>query len=144
MGPFWKKPETLDISDIEAFPLLDSSARCPKFKFRYTVNVPAGGVTGEAMLLLRVYTLDVNTGELIVVGNGITRLFNENNNDQVRLVYLHISFYWNRYRLGLFVDALIPCLLLTEWQATWKSCMDLRGSNIYSFHGRQVAEISIA
>lgn len=87
MGPFWKAPATLDIPDIEAFPLLDSSARNPKFRCRYTVNVPSGGITGEAMLLLRIYTLDVNTGELIVIGNGIIRLFNEDDNDEVCVVY---------------------------------------------------------
>ena len=85
LGPFWKKPATMDIPDIEAFPLLDSSARCPKFKFRYTVDVPTGGITGEAMLLLRIYTLDVNTGELIVIGNCIFRLFTEDENDEVHV-----------------------------------------------------------
>lgn len=85
LGPFWKKPATLHIPDIEAFPELDSSARCPKFNFRYTVNVPAEGITGEAVLLLRIYTLDVNTGELIVVGNSIIRLFTENENEEWHL-----------------------------------------------------------
>lgn len=75
----------MDIPDIEAFPLLDSSARCPKFEFKYVVNVPAGGITGEAMLLLRIYTLDVNSGELVVIGNSIIRVFNENENDEVNL-----------------------------------------------------------
>lgn len=73
----------MDIPDIEAFPVLDSSARCPKFEFKYVVNVPAGGITGEAMLLLRIYTLDVNSGELVVIGNSIIRVFNENENDEV-------------------------------------------------------------
>ncbi|XP_015769135.1 PREDICTED: uncharacterized protein LOC107347559 isoform X2 [Acropora digitifera] len=81
LDPFWKKPPTLDIPDIEAYPLLDSSARCPKFHSRFYVGLPATGITGEAMLLLRIYTLDVNTGELIVVGNSIVRLFNENGNE---------------------------------------------------------------
>lgn len=83
LDPFWKKPATLDIPDIEAFPLLNSSARCPKFHSQFYVDLPATGITGEAMLLLRIYTLDVNTGELIVVGNSIVRLFNENGNNEV-------------------------------------------------------------
>ena len=83
LGPFWKKPETLDIPDIEAFPLLDSSARCPKFDYKYTVNAPAGGVTEEAMMLLRIYTLDVNSGELIVIGNSIIRVFTEKGDNEV-------------------------------------------------------------
>ena len=74
----------MDVPDIEAFPLLESWARCPKFQFRYSVNVPAEGITGEAVLLLRIYTLDVNTGELLVVGNSVIRLFKENENDEVR------------------------------------------------------------
>ena len=36
------------------------------------------------MLLLRIYSLDVNTGELLVVGNSVIRLFKENENDEVR------------------------------------------------------------
>lgn len=83
LDPFWEKPKTLDIPDIEAFPLLDSSARSPKFQYRYTVKTPHGGITGEAMLLLRIYTLDVNSGELIVFGNSVIRVFIEKENDEV-------------------------------------------------------------
>lgn len=74
----------MDIPDIEALPLLDSSARSPKFQYRYTVNTPRQGITGEAMLLLRIYTLDVNSGELIVFGNSIIRVFTKKENDEVR------------------------------------------------------------
>ena len=73
----------MDIPDIEALPLLDSSARSPKFQYRYTVNTPRQGITGEAMLLLRIYTLDVNSGELIVFGNSIIRVFTKKENDEV-------------------------------------------------------------
>ena len=83
LDPFWEKPKTLNIPDIEAFPLLDSSARSPKFQHRYTVKTPHGGITGEAMLLLRIYTLDVNSGELIVFGNSVIRVFIEKENDEV-------------------------------------------------------------
>lgn len=83
LDPFWEKPRTLKIPDIEAFPLLDSSARSPKFQYRYTVQTTNGGITGEAMLLLRIYTLDVNSGELIVFGNSIIRVFIGKENDEV-------------------------------------------------------------
>lgn len=73
----------MNIPDIEALPLLDSSARSPKFQYRYTVNTPRQGITGEAMLLLRIYTLDVNSGELIVFGNSIIRVFIKKENDEV-------------------------------------------------------------
>lgn len=107
LDPFWKKPATLDIPDIEAYPLLDSSARCPKFHSRFYVGLPATGITGEAMLLLRIYTLDVNTGELIVVGNSIVRLFNENGNEVLEfllLIYIIIHIF-----LGVVGSSLIEC-----------------------------------
>lgn len=85
LDPFWKKPATLDIPDIEAFPLLESSARCPKFRFRYNVKVPAAGVTGDVMLLLRIYTLDVNTGDLIVIGNSIVKIFSQDDSEEWHL-----------------------------------------------------------
>ena len=44
---------------------------------------PSSGITGEAMLLLRIYTLDVNSGELIVFGNSVVRVFIEKENDEV-------------------------------------------------------------
>ena len=90
LDPFWEKPKTLDIPDIEAFPLLDSSARSPKFQYRYTVKTPHGGITGEAMLLLRIYTLDVNSGELIVFGNSVIRVFIEKENDEVHTLKLEL------------------------------------------------------
>ena len=61
--------------------MLDSSARCPKFHYKYTVNAPSSGIPGEVMLLLRIYTLDVNSGDLIVIGNSIIRIFNEKENE---------------------------------------------------------------
>ena len=47
------------------------------------MKTPHSGITGEAMLLLRIYTLDVNSGELIVFGNSIIRVFIEKENDEV-------------------------------------------------------------
>lgn len=85
LGPFWKTPETLEVSDIEAFPMLDSSARCPKFHYKYTVSAPESGIPEEVMMLLRIYTLDVNSGELIVIGNSIIRIFTEKGDDEWRL-----------------------------------------------------------
>lgn len=61
--------------------MLDSSARCPKFQYKYTVNAPASGIPEEVMLLLRIYTLDVNSGDLIVIGNSIIRIFTEKDNE---------------------------------------------------------------
>lgn len=91
LGPFWEKPETLDVPDIEAFPELDSPARCPKFKYKYTVKVPRSGVTAEAMLLLRVYTIDVDTGELVVIGNTVVQLFRQEGEEEVT---------WKTYSFG--------------------------------------------
>lgn len=61
--------------------MLDSSARCPKFHYKYTVSAPASGIPEEVMLLLRIYTLDINSGDLIVIGNSIIRIFTEKDNE---------------------------------------------------------------
>ena len=61
--------------------MLDSLARCPKFHYKYTVSAPASGIPEEVMLLLRIYTLDINSGDLIVIGNSIIRIFTEKDNE---------------------------------------------------------------
>ena len=65
----WQKPVKLESSDIEAFPELGSPARCPQFKFKYAVQVPSEGLPVDSVLILRVYTLDVDTGQQVVIGN---------------------------------------------------------------------------
>ena len=54
------------------------------------MKTPHGGITGEAMLLLRIYTLDVNSGELIVFGNSVIRVFIEKENDEVHTLNIEL------------------------------------------------------
>ena len=79
LGPFWEKPEVVvDAADVEAFPLLDSSARSPHFRYKYVVNASGSrGLPADTVLLLRVYTVDVDTGELVVIGNVALQAFVE-------------------------------------------------------------------
>ena len=119
LDPFWEKPKTLTIPDIEAFPLLDSSARSPKFQFRYTVKTPHGGITGEAMLLLRIYTLDVNSGELIVFGNSIIRVFIGKENDEVHILNFELMLIDTQVTSGRKVP-------MKPWAATAVTSQDTR------------------
>ncbi|XP_059829625.1 uncharacterized protein LOC132396137 isoform X4 [Hypanus sabinus] len=67
-----------DIPDILAFPVITSQARCPEFLYRMTVNVKGKETLDpNALVLLRVYTVDSDTGRLFVIGNTVISLFNE-------------------------------------------------------------------
>ncbi|XP_069040492.1 uncharacterized protein [Lepisosteus oculatus] len=67
-----------DLPDISALPDLSSPARSPEFNFRMTVN-PSNKKPFDRhmLLLLRVYTVSSDTGELCVIGNCIIRVFND-------------------------------------------------------------------
>lgn len=77
LSPFWKKPKSLDVPDVDAYAKLDSPARCPQFHFRYPMLAPRGGIPGDSVLLLRVYTVDVDTAELVVIGNCAVNLYKQ-------------------------------------------------------------------
>lgn len=58
-----------DIPDILAFPVLTSQARCSEFRYCMTVNVKGKETLDlKAVVLLRVYTIDSDTGKLVVIG----------------------------------------------------------------------------
>lgn len=82
LNHLWKKPSALDISDVEAYAILDSAARCPQFHYRYPVH-PKEGLSHDSVLLLRVYTLDVDSGEMVVIGNCALDLYKEDKPDKV-------------------------------------------------------------
>lgn len=91
LGLDWQKPKRFDLPDIEAFPELDSPSRCPQFKFKYTVRVPSEGLPAGSVLLLRVYTLDVDTGEQVVIGNCAVDIYSHFD-DQVFMVRINLDF----------------------------------------------------
>ncbi|XP_072326028.1 uncharacterized protein [Scyliorhinus torazame] len=67
-----------DLPDILAFPALNSPARSPEFHYRMTVNVKGKETLDRNVLvLLRVYTIDCDTGDLVVIGSTMVSLFNE-------------------------------------------------------------------
>ncbi|XP_072099740.1 uncharacterized protein [Mobula birostris] len=67
-----------DIPDVLAFPVITSRARCPEFRYRMTVNVKGKATLDpNALVLLRVNTVDSDTGKLSVIGNTVVSLFNK-------------------------------------------------------------------
>ena len=46
------------------------------------------------MLLLRIYTLDVNTGDLIVIGNSIVKIFSQDDSEEVLKYVLWYFFFF--------------------------------------------------
>ncbi|MGH0159947.1 UNVERIFIED_CONTAM: hypothetical protein FKN15_046226 [Acipenser sinensis] len=67
-----------DLPDILALPELKTSARNPEFRYRMTVKADnQKPLDPHMMLLLRVYTIDADSGELCVIGNCIARVFND-------------------------------------------------------------------
>ncbi|XP_067866099.1 uncharacterized protein [Heterodontus francisci] len=67
-----------DLPDILAFPAFSSPARCPEFRYCMTINVKGRETLDpNVLILLRVYTIDSDTGDLVVIGNTMLSLFNE-------------------------------------------------------------------
>uniref|UniRef100_UPI00398E776E uncharacterized protein isoform X2 n=1 Tax=Pristiophorus japonicus TaxID=55135 RepID=UPI00398E776E len=67
-----------DLPDILAFPVLSSPARSPEFRYCMTVNVKGQETLDHnVLILLRVYTVDSDTGDLVVIGNTMVSLFSE-------------------------------------------------------------------
>ncbi|XP_059511394.1 uncharacterized protein LOC125464605 isoform X3 [Stegostoma tigrinum] len=68
-----------DLPDILAFPVLNSPARCPEFHYCMTINVKGKEtLDSNVLVLLQVYTIDFDTGDLVIIGNTVVSLFNEN------------------------------------------------------------------
>ncbi|XP_078080772.1 uncharacterized protein LOC144501205 [Mustelus asterias] len=68
-----------DLPDILAFPGLNSPARSPEFHYCMTVNVKGRETLDpNVSILLRVYTIDCDTGKLVIIGCTVVSLFNEN------------------------------------------------------------------
>ncbi|XP_039363697.1 uncharacterized protein LOC120387279 isoform X3 [Mauremys reevesii] len=64
--------------DIMAFPLLNSSSRNPEFQYRMVLNGDDPKVMDiNTCVLLQVYTVDVDSGDLVIIGNSVIRVFND-------------------------------------------------------------------
>ncbi|XP_013392664.1 uncharacterized protein LOC106160570 [Lingula anatina] len=76
-GRVLKTGNVTNIPDILAFPALTSPARCPKFKFGLHVNENGDEIDPGVVALLRVYTVDTVTGELVVIGSCLVGIFDD-------------------------------------------------------------------
>ncbi|PVD32717.1 hypothetical protein C0Q70_08162 [Pomacea canaliculata] len=74
-GRILKGGELTSLQDILALPLLQGPARCPAFDFRLLVNSEGKQANPETLLLLRVYTVDMITEKVVVVGSCLLKVF---------------------------------------------------------------------
>ncbi|KAK7088191.1 uncharacterized protein [Littorina saxatilis] len=74
-GRVLKAGELATLEDILAVPILASSARSPQFDFRMTINAARQKANPEMLLLLRVYTVDIITEEIVVIGSCLVKIF---------------------------------------------------------------------
>ncbi|KAK6190965.1 hypothetical protein SNE40_002721 [Patella caerulea] len=82
------------LDDIMTIPILDSSPRSPEFDYRIVVNKNNEEADKTMVALLRVYTVDIVTEEICVIGNCIVPIFNQNGK-------LLIGGHQFRLRVGL-------------------------------------------
>ena len=74
-GRVLKGGDVAGLEDIMALPVLTSSARCPEFDFRMTINSGRQKANPEMLLLLRVYTVDIITEQVAVIGSCLVKAF---------------------------------------------------------------------
>ena len=67
----------LKVDDILAFPVLDCAARHPRYAFRVAVNERGVALSRNAVLLLRLYTVDAHSSQLVIVGNCLCEIVSE-------------------------------------------------------------------
>ncbi|XP_076345448.1 uncharacterized protein LOC143244510 isoform X2 [Tachypleus tridentatus] len=84
--------------DIVAYPELDSPAKCPKFKFRMCLNREGLLVNPDALAMLRVYTLEKHTQEVVVLGSCLIGIFT---NKAGKPLKLRVGGHQIRLRHGL-------------------------------------------
>ncbi|XP_046568194.1 LOW QUALITY PROTEIN: uncharacterized protein LOC124276591 [Haliotis rubra] len=75
-GRVLRTGELNDMSDILAIPDLESPARSPLFGYRLTVNPDSKTADPNMLVLLRVYTVDIVTERIVVVGSCLLGAFN--------------------------------------------------------------------
>ncbi|XP_075709141.1 uncharacterized protein LOC142742856 isoform X3 [Rhinoderma darwinii] len=67
---------TKSVSDIVAFPSIQSSARNPVFNFCQKLNTEDGKLNVDTCVLFQVTTVDPDSGNVVVIGNCMHRVFN--------------------------------------------------------------------
>ncbi|KAL5015854.1 hypothetical protein ScPMuIL_005443 [Solemya velum] len=74
-GRLFRIGQAEGIEDLLAVPELESSARSPSFKYRLTVNIDKKQMDPGMIIFLRVYTKDVDTDEIKVIGSCLVPAF---------------------------------------------------------------------
>lgn len=74
-GRVLKAGDVAGLEDILALPVLSGPARSPQFTFRKTINAGQQKASPDMLLLLRVYTVDVVTEEVVVIGSCLFKAF---------------------------------------------------------------------
>ena len=92
-----KTGELKEHTDLLALPDLSSSARSPRFKYQYTVNPRRARLDPDLILLLRVYTVDVDTKELVVIGSCFFEAFDDNQvRNSLPSTLTHVGYALNK------------------------------------------------
>lgn len=89
-GRILKGGELTSLQDILALPLLQGPARCPAFDFHLLVNSEGKQANPETLLLLRVYTVDMITEKVVVVGSCLLKVFDTTKR---KVCCLEVTFY---------------------------------------------------
>ncbi|XP_025065844.1 uncharacterized protein LOC102382846 [Alligator sinensis] len=69
------------LPNITAFPLLNSPSRNPKFQYRMILNGDETKVMDvNACVFFQVHTVDIDSGDLLIIGSSMIRVFNNDGN----------------------------------------------------------------
>ena len=71
------------VPDLLVYPDVQASARSPQLTYRLTINPEQLTADPNMLAFLRVYTVDRDTGELVVVGSCLAPCFDEQVRDDV-------------------------------------------------------------
>ena len=93
-GRVLKGGDVAGLEDIMALPVLTSSARCPEFNFRMTINSGRQKANPEMLLLLRVYTVDIITEQVAVIGSCLVKVFDNSKKKVCLLGSTWGYFFW--------------------------------------------------
>ncbi|RUS81425.1 hypothetical protein EGW08_010809 [Elysia chlorotica] len=74
-GRILRAGDLTNLQDILALPNLTGSSRSPSFSFRMEINKEGSVADPDLLLFLRLYTYDVQSGEVVVIGSCLMPVF---------------------------------------------------------------------
>ena len=87
-GRVLKGGDVAGLEDIMALPVLSSPARSPEFDFHMTINSGRQKANPDMLLLLRAYTVDIVSEQVVVIGSCLVKVF-DTSKKKVCLGFLH-------------------------------------------------------